>query len=241
MTATVLQGSIWSCLWRLPRKGTPKPLRWSGYPSGSGKGHLWIWEWFAYPPPTTTAPTLTCPALLPAWGGVTWAEGKLKHKVIVGKTVAGTFSRHPLWWRRGQAVAMELEVARSLPSGRPAQLPGASSDAIWGGGGRSPRHVQPQPEPSIFTIMWGGGQGLPCEGGEFLPAPWGLNVWHLSVCHPKQETASRSLSLAQRPGPASGASMGLALLSWLPGSLTALLGARTESTRKIPFSRASSF
>lgn len=46
----------------------------------------------------SSSPHLSCPgpALLPAWGGVTWAEGKLKHKVIVGKTVAGTFSRHPL-------------------------------------------------------------------------------------------------------------------------------------------------
>lgn len=154
------------------RKGTPKPLRWSGCPSGSGKGHLRIWEWFPYPPPVTTVLALACPALLPSWGSVTWAEGKLKHKAIVGKTVVGTFLRHPLWWRRGQTVAMELEVAHSLPSRRPAQLPGASYDAIWGGCGHSPWRVQPQPEPSIFAIMWGAGRACPAKGG-ISPCPPG--------------------------------------------------------------------
>lgn len=172
MTATVPQGGIWSCLWRLPRKrkGTPKPLRWSGYPSGSGKGHLWIWEWFPYPRPITTAPALACPALLPAWGGVTWAEGKLKHKAIVGKTVVGTFSRHPVWWRRGQAAAVQLEVARSLPSRRPAQVPGASSDQSAVGVGTAPGVSSPSLSPASSPSC-GGRAGPALRRGEFLPAP----------------------------------------------------------------------
>ena len=143
----------------------------------------WVWEGtsadlgvVSLPPTITTAPSLTCLALLPAWGGVAWAEGSLKHKTVAGKTVVGTFSRPPAWWRRGQAAAVKLDVPRSLPhvdcaSSRPHPLMRLGRARAQPLSGLFSPSLSPASSPSR---LWG--QGLPCKSGEFLPTRWPEHV-----------------------------------------------------------------
>lgn len=148
---------------------------------GSGRGP------HALPPSLRHQPraTLGCLALLPAWGSVTWAEGSFKHKTAVGKTVAGTFSHHPVRWRRRQAAAVKSEVPCPLPSWRQCQLLEAASATVCAGCRHSPCLLQPPPGPGVFSIVfvWAG----PALVSFFLPSD--PNLWHLLACHPKQETA----------------------------------------------------
>ncbi|XP_032447725.1 uncharacterized protein LOC115505703 isoform X1 [Lynx canadensis] len=78
----------------------------------------------------------------------------LKHKTTVGKTVAGTFSRHPVWWRRRQAAAVKSETPCSLPSRGQCRLLASSSDAAWAGCRHSPWPLQRLPVPDVFTIVF---------------------------------------------------------------------------------------
>lgn len=142
---------------------------------------------------------------------------------------------------------MKSEMHRSPPS-QSISAHGVSSDAVRAGCRHSPRLVPPPPMPAMFAVVfvWA---GLPCESGEFFP-PSGPHLWLLSLCHPKQESARRSLGLAQPPGPGSGARAWPMPPTGLPGpgppllaprSFTALLCARTDSTGKIVSSMASLF
>lgn len=187
---------------------------------GSGSGLR------AHPPSLQHQPrtTLGCLALLPAWGGVAWAEGSFKAQNHRREDCCWDFLTPPsvVETQAGRCC----EVRNALLSSITRTMP-----TLGGILGRSLGWVQARPlassAPACARCVHCRvclDRACPARAVSLFP-PSGPNLWHLSACHPKQETAYCSLSLAQPPGPASGArawplapqaSLGLAFLSWLP-------------------------